>query len=229
MTTSWAASGRDSTAEAVGADTIWFGDLRIDFDARVLRPRPWTMSQSRWSAELLRSVPPGPVLELCAGAGQIGLLALALADEERELGLGDVDEVACTYARSNARHSGLAGKVSVRCAPVEEALAPHERFAFIIADPPWVPSGDVTRYPDDPVHAIDGGADGLTTAWECLDVVATHLRSGGSAVVQLGTEEQARSMRRRLDTTKESELTVAEVRSPDAHGVLVRLRHSGTE
>ena len=58
-----------------------FGHLPIAFDERVLRPRPWTVAQSRWAAELLHDRPaPSAVLELCAGAGHIGLLALAMAD-----------------------------------------------------------------------------------------------------------------------------------------------------
>ena len=58
--------------------TMTFGDLEIAYDDRVLTPRPWTALQSEWAAELLESAPAGPVLELCAGAGQIGLLAVRL-------------------------------------------------------------------------------------------------------------------------------------------------------
>ncbi len=40
-----------------------FGRLRIAFDGRVLRPRPWTTNQSAWAAEILPTAPGGPVLE----------------------------------------------------------------------------------------------------------------------------------------------------------------------
>ena len=63
-----------------------FGHLPVVFDARVLRPRPWTVAQSRWAAELMRTTPASAcVLELCAGAGHIGLLALALARRARQV------------------------------------------------------------------------------------------------------------------------------------------------
>ena len=55
--------------------TVEFGGLQITFDSRLLSPRPWTQAQSRWAASLLPNLPPGDVLELCSGAGQIGLLA----------------------------------------------------------------------------------------------------------------------------------------------------------
>ncbi len=54
-----------------------FGHLRIAYDARVLTPRPWTEAQSTWAAEVMTDAPEGPVLEVCCGAGQIGLLAIS--------------------------------------------------------------------------------------------------------------------------------------------------------
>ncbi|MEN3273049.1 MAG: hypothetical protein V7636_1810, partial [Actinomycetota bacterium] len=51
-----------------------FGGLEIAFDDGVLTPRPWTIEQSQWAIELLHALPDGPVLELCCGAGQIGLV-----------------------------------------------------------------------------------------------------------------------------------------------------------
>ena len=63
-------------------DFLAFGCLDIAFDERVLRPRAWTMAQSTWGAELLDQMPAGPVLELCAGAGHIGLLALVASERQ---------------------------------------------------------------------------------------------------------------------------------------------------
>ena len=56
-------------------DQVAFGMLTISFDDRVLRPREWTAAQSEWAAEIARTAPDGTMLELCAGAGHIGLLA----------------------------------------------------------------------------------------------------------------------------------------------------------
>ena len=50
---------------------------------------------------------------------------------------------------------------------MDVVLDPHERFAVVIADPPWVPRADTGRYPEDPVLAIDGGDDGLDLARAC--------------------------------------------------------------
>jgi methylase of polypeptide subunit release factors len=164
-----------------------FEGLRIRYDARVLAPRDWTAEQSRWAAELIRTAPPGSVLELCAGAGHIGLLAVRLAP--RSLVCVDADPVACAYLRRNAMAAGV--RVDLREGPMQTALEPDERYAVVIADPPWVPRADVTRFPEDPVTAIDGGPDGLDLVRACLAVIERHLVPGGSAVLQLGPDQVA--------------------------------------
>lgn len=194
-----------------------FGGLRIAFDDRVLRPRPWTVAQSVWAAEILREGPHGCVLELCAGAGQIGLLAVA--DSERRLVCVDLNPVACGYTRANAVAAGLEDRVEVREADLDSALGDSERFVLIIADPPWVARADVGQFPDDPVLAIDGGDDGMDVAWACLEVARLHLSPGGSVLLQLGSTGQVDAVRDRLHG---GPLQVAEVRCQE-RGVLVRL------
>jgi len=179
----------DGTVVGARYEQMEFAGLTIGFDARVLRPRPWTELQSRWAAELLASLPPGPVLELCCGAGQIGLAAVAGAS--RPLVCVDRDPVAAAFARANAERAGLADRVEVRAAPLDEAVGDSERFPLVIADPPWVPSRETARWPADPSGAIDGGPDGLDVARLCLEVAAAHLMRGGAVLLQLGSREQA--------------------------------------
>ena len=92
----------------VESQFVDFEGLRIEYDDRVLAPRPWTAAQSRWAAELIRMAPPGPVLELCSGAGHIGLLAVTLAP--RSLVCVDADAAACRYLRRNADPGRRAGR-----------------------------------------------------------------------------------------------------------------------
>ena len=196
-----------------------FGPLRIAFDDRVLRPRPWTAAQSEWAADLLGSVPPGPVLELCAGAGQIGLLAVAGSD--RRLLCVDANEAACELTLANARAAGMADRVDVRHGRLEEALAPGELFPLVVADPPWVPRADTGRYPEDPLLAIDGGDDGLDVARACLAVIDEHLAPGGSAVLQVGTPDQVEVLGAE-PAVAAGRLAVVEVRRYE-RGALARL------
>ncbi|GAA4741171.1 hypothetical protein GCM10023350_27170 [Nocardioides endophyticus] len=194
-----------------------FGPLRIAYDGRVLEPRPWTVAQSAWAGEILPTAPPGSVLELCSGAGQIGLLAVA--DSDRQLVCVDLSPVACDYARHNADAAGMSDRVQVREGAIDEMLRDSERFAMVIADPPWVRRAETGRYPEDPLLAIDGGDDGMDVAWTCLDTARLHLTPGGTLLLQLGTHEQFDAARERL---RGDELSVTEVRWHD-RGVLVRV------
>lgn len=173
-----------------------FGPLLIEYDARVLQPRPWTLEQSNWAAELAAAVGPGPILELCAGAGHIGLAAAVLAD--RDLVQVEADEVAAGYARANAARAGRAERTDVRVAPMARALHPTERFPLVIADPPYLPSAQVPEWPDDPVAAIDGGADGLALISQCLAVAAAHLTPDGRLLLQVAGPGQADAVAGRL-------------------------------
>ena len=167
------------------SETSQFHGLRIQHDDRVLAPRAWTAAQSQWAAELIRMAPPGPVLELCAGAGHIGLLAVRLSP--RSLVCVDANPVACDYLRRNAADAAV--RVDVREGMMDAVLEPEEQFAVIIADPPWVASEDVATFPEDPVLAIDGGTDGLDLVRSCLEVIDRHLVVAGSAVLQTGPDQ----------------------------------------
>lgn len=106
-------------------ETLLFAGLRIAVDDRVLRPRPWTELQARWAAELAVEVPGARILELCSGAGHIGLAAAALAN--RDVVCVDVDPFAASLTASNARANALETRVEVRATTIAEALGDRER------------------------------------------------------------------------------------------------------
>ena len=207
--------------EQVRTELIEFGSLSIQFDDRVLRPRRWTTAQSAWASALLRSAPDGPVLEVCAGVGHIGLLAMV--GQSRPLVLVDSSQVACDHAAANVERAGLACPVDIRCGRMEDLLADEEKFALIIADPPWVRSDDTDDHEGDPPHAIDGGTDGLDLVRTCVEIIGGHLADGGSAVLQVGTVEQVAAVSDYVADHPELVLHLAEHRSYEGQGVLVHL------
>lgn len=208
------------TGETGTTTSMRFGPLTIAYDDRVLEPRAWTTLQSHWARELLETAPRGAVLELCSGAGHIGLLAVDGTD--RTLVCVDQNPVACEFATRNARAAGRADLVDVRNIALQ-SLAEGEAFPLIIADPPWVSSDDVHRFPEDPVLAIDGGSDGLALARACVAVIDGHLHQRGAALVQLGSTEQARALADDLP----SSLVLVEVRE-HPNGVVALLRRPGS-
>lgn len=200
------------TASASSTETVDFGGLWIAFDDRVLRPRPWTLEQALWAEALLPALPEGPVLELCSGAGQIGLRGVH--GSGRRLVCVDANPVAAAYAVSNARAAGLGDALDMREGDLGATLDPLERFPLVIADPPWVPRAGTQQFPEDPLLAIDGGDDGLRVIRMCLRVIESHLAPGGVALLQLGTPEQATSVTHLLS-------------SPDLHAGELRVYQGG--
>lgn len=194
-----------------------FGPLTIDYDERVLAPRPWTFAQSVWAAELAVGLAVDLVVELYAGAGQIGLAAAVLADAD--LLQIEADPVAAGYASRNADVAGWAQRTELRVEPVQSALRSDEQFALIIADPPYLPTNTVSRWPEDPVAAIDGGPDGLDLIRDCIAVAATHLTVSGTLVLQVAGPAQADQVR----TCLPPDLSVVEIRTTDPERALMRI------
>jgi len=162
-----------------------FEGLRIETDPEVLTPRDWTAAQAHWAAELAAETPDGPVLEVCAGAGHLGLLTARLAG--RDLVAVDLNPVAGSLIQQNADHAGVT--VDVRIGDMAAVLGPQEYFPLMVVDPPWVRSREVESFPEDPVMAIDGGDDGLRLVRACIGVIAVHLAPEGAAILQVAPDQ----------------------------------------
>lgn len=197
---------------------IRFGPIDVAFDEGVLRPRPWTLAQAEWAAELAGD---SPILELGCGAGHIGLAAAVLSGA----GVVQVDRepAACRWARINASMNHCDELAEQRCGTAENVLAVGERFRVVIADPPYVPSDEVALYPEDPLEAIDGGPDGLAAIRSFLYGIVGHLSPGGSVILQARGMRQVAQLESWLAHPASPALTVAEARSYGELRALVRL------
>lgn len=199
--------------------TATFGPLTVSYDERVLEPRPWTLVQSRWAAELAAGLPAGPLLELCAGAGHIGLAAAVLAD--RDLVQVEASPVAAAYARGIADAAGHGARTTVREGRLQDVVGEGETFPLVLADPPYLPTRETGRWPEDPLLAIDGGADGLDVVRACLAVAHRVLRPGGPLLLQLAGREQAAAVAR---SAGEAGFASVDVREHDPARAVALLR-----
>lgn len=190
------------------ADSCRFGPLDVAFDAAVLRPRAWTLLQSEWACELSADLPPGPILELCAGVGHIGLVAATRTG--RRLVQVEVDAHAAELAIRNAGAAGIAS-YEMRHRDMRDGIGSDECFPLILADPPYIPTRAVAEFPDDPTIAIDGGPDGGALARVCIAVAREHLIAQGALLLQTNGAAQAYALAE--DVT--AGLILREVRSVD--------------
>mgnify|MGYP001763366490 FL=1 len=86
-----------------------------------------------------------------------------------------------------------------------------------------VETARASAYPEDPLTAIDGGADGLELVRACLVVAGEHLLEGGVVVLQIGSVAQADAVRDWLRTRPELRLVPQEVRDVPGKGTLLRI------
>jgi methylase of polypeptide subunit release factors len=167
--------------------SVKFGGLTVPLHDNVLTPRPWTLAQSDWAVDLLDRAAPGPILELFAGSGHIGIEAARRTG--RKVVLVDTSPDACRLAEHLAAAHDV--DADVVCTSVDADRIQQIQPALIMADPPYVPTGDVAEFPDDPPGAIDGGPDGLGPARTALLAVQRMAGTGVPVVIQLRGLHQA--------------------------------------
>lgn len=200
------------------AAAVRFGPIDVAFDESLLRPRPWTLAQSQWAAELSDG---SPMLEVGCGAGHIGLAAAVLSGAP--IVQVDSDPAACRWAAINAAANGRGHLAEQRCGRAQDVLGDGERFGVVIADPPYVPSSEVHLYPEDPLGAIDGGPDGLDSVRSFLGGIAGHVDRGGSVVLQLRGLAQVEQLEAWLNDPSSPSFMVTESRSYGDVRALTRL------
>lgn len=167
-------------------------------DRRALIPRPETEILVELASEKIRSMPKRTMFEtLDLGAGS-GNITIALLKDFPEMAMTavDVSADALTLAAENAKANGVDQRVGfVRddiASYLQEAAALKKKFGAVISNPPYIPTEQLARLPEDvrcePRLALDGGKDGLRFyrviieyAWQILDaegVLAMEIGDG---------------------------------------------------
>jgi release factor glutamine methyltransferase len=172
-----------------------FWGLPLSLTAATLVPRPDTETIVEAALELLHVEEDRArrlrIADIGTGSGAI-LLAL-LSEWPNAWGVGtDISEAALRTARANARNLGFAPRTAfVAC---DYAAALSDGFDLIVANPPYVRSGDIdalaTEVRDhDPRRALDGGADGLDAYRLIAPQAARLLEPGGCLVLEVGHDQ----------------------------------------
>ncbi len=184
-----------------------FYGLAFATDPRGLIPRPETeLLVEAAETEIMRRLtgaprpvgtPPLRVADVGTGSGAI---AVSLAVLLRRRGIGpqveilasDDSPVALELARENAVGHGVADRIEF----VALDLLPTRvgrPFEVIVANLPYVPSGEVDRLPVtvsfEPRRALDGGPDGLAIIARLLDRLPDALAAGGLALLEIGADQ----------------------------------------
>jgi release factor glutamine methyltransferase len=178
-----------------------FRSLDLAVSPAVLIPRPETEGLVGAVLEVLgeeRARWPKPgVLDLGTGSGAI---ALAVATEwpQAAVTATDSSDQALAVARANAAACGVADRVRLLHGDWFEPLAADERFEVIVANPPYIATGERALLPRDvrafePEQALFSGASGLEALREIVEEAPRHLVAGGLLALELA-EMRAREV-----------------------------------
>ena len=181
---------REPVARILGRREFWSLDLLIS--AGTLVPRPETETLVELALDVIGADGPrGRVLRIAdLGTGSGAILLALISELPAATGIGtDISAAALSVARGNAERLGFAARVTfVECS---FAAAIAEPLDLVVANPPYVASGDIAGLAadvrlHDPRVALDGGPDGLA----CYRAIAADapriLAPGGWLIVELG-------------------------------------------
>ena len=172
-----------------------FYQLTLKVDARVLIPRPET--EHLVDAVLQRAPLGSSLLDVCTGSGAIAL-ACKKARPDLIVTAIDLSHDALAVAEENRAALGL--DVRLMQGDLFAPIA-GERFACIVANPPYIPSAEIARLSPEvrkePQLALDGGASGLAILERLIDGAEAVLSEGGWFACELG-QGQAQSVAARL-------------------------------
>ena len=177
----------------IGSQGFYGLDILTDF--RALIPRPETELLCEMGIAFLQGKPSPAALDLCTGTGAI---AIALKHEcpAANVHATDLSADALSLARENARRNQaqIAFHQGDLFAPVAGL-----RFDLILSNPPYIPTMDCRslqpEVQQEPLMALDGGADGLDFYRRIAMEAPSHLLPGGMLAVEVG-DGQAEAVQR---------------------------------
>jgi release factor glutamine methyltransferase len=200
--------------------SVNFCGLELTVTPAVLIPRPETelLAERAWTFLLARpaTLPPPLVLDFGTGSGCLAI-ALAVKCPTAAIHAVDISDAALDVARRNAERHEVSPRLEFHAGDGFAALPPGVRFDLIVANPPYIPAGEVTALEPEvrdhePRGALDGGADGLDFVRKLAAEGLAWLVPGGRLMLEFGDgqAEAARQLFARegwLDAAVENDLT----------------------
>ena len=177
----------------IGHKGFYKYDFAVNED--VLSPRPDTEILVEKAVQISnqRKI---QILDLGTGSGCI-LLSL-LKENEQATGVGvDISAAALNVARQNAQQLGVNNRVSwLNTSWFEENFINQfsHPFELIVSNPPYIPEADITELAaevkdHDPLAALSGGRDGLTSYRRLAEIAPQLLAEEGTILLECGINQ----------------------------------------
>lgn len=188
-------ANREPLQHLVGSTSFCGLEMRVSPHVLIPRPETELLAERAWKYLLgvpLESCATGTPSALDFGTGS-GCLATSIAVNcpAARVAALDISPDALALARENAEANGVDNRIEFHCGDGLEALPPNARFDLIVANPPYIPSGEIeTLQPEvrdhDPRLALDGGPDGLAFFRRLARGAGACLPDGGTLMVEFG-------------------------------------------
>lgn len=128
------------------------------------------------------------ILELCTGSGAVAITVSA--EENVHVDASDVDTDALSLADENV--VGTGADVELILSDLFKEI--DKKYDIIIANPPYIPSHEIDGLDAEvrnwePRLALDGGADGLDYYRRIAAEYGSHLKDGGTLILEAGAGE----------------------------------------
>jgi release factor glutamine methyltransferase len=131
--------------------------------------------------------PAARIADIGTGAGALAI-TLAKLRPGAAVFASDASPPALEVARANAER--LAAAVTFVEGDLGAPLAAHAPFSLIVANLPYIPTGELASLPADvrsePASALDGGADGLDLVRRLIAEAPGLLAAGGALALEIG-------------------------------------------
>jgi ribosomal protein L3 glutamine methyltransferase len=182
----------------------WLGPHRFYVDERVIVPRSFIAELlENWCQVRISGDGVAPwkfvpdtnfqILDLCTGSGCLAIVA-ALAFPEAQVDAADLSDDALAVAKRNVADYGLQERVRLVKSDLFGALG-GRTYDLIISNPPYVKAASMKALPEEyrkePRIALASGADGLDHTRAILAEARTHLKPGGTLLVEIGRNRKA--------------------------------------
>jgi release factor glutamine methyltransferase len=170
-----------------------FYGLPFRLNSATLEPRPETELLVDHAIKALS--PGGLMLDLGTGTGCIPIAVLANRPDARAFAV-DLSPEALDAARENANRNGVADRITFFEGSWFDPLPEASPFQLIVSNPPYIASTVIpTLSPEvrhnDPVLALDGGADGLDAYRIIVTEAPRWLVPGGQILLEIGFDQGA--------------------------------------